>query len=397
MTVEPDATDPAPATDAALGSTASAGDPAGTTGLPSGRLTELDVLRGLCIVSMATAHLAAGSASWQLFHLAIWIDGAVGFVFLSGLVLGMVQRARVERRGPAAASRAVLRRTGVVYAGHVALCALAFAVVALDPPRAARLGSVESVGGLAPAALATLTLRINPSYASILSLYVVLLLGALLCTFLLRRGLWPVVLGLCGALYVAGLIWPAPFTFPPRPGVPGAVNAAAWQLLFVLAVLVGWHWRSPWRRRWVGRGDVGLIAAGVVVLLAVAAWWVELTMRTPPAAIRLIFGEGTLGPGTIAMALVAFLALLPAARWIVGAVPTLVSPLARIGRHSLDCYLILSAVVLITPSLFAHDPTSWTGDLSVLEVLLACWVWSTLRDRIAGRPGPAALSAGPVS
>ncbi|GAA2018719.1 OpgC domain-containing protein [Nakamurella flavida] len=365
-----------------------------------GRLTELDVLRGLCIVSMATAHLAAGSVSWQLLHAAVWIDGAVGFVFLSGLVLGMVQRGRVDRRGPAAASRAVLRRTGVVYAGHVALCLLAFAVVALDPARSARLGSVELAGGTGPALLSTLTLRINPAYASILSLYVVLLLGALLGTALLRRGLWPVVLGLSAVLYAVGLIWPTPFTFTPRPGVPGAVNAAAWQLLFALALCLGWAWRSPRVRAWVGRPDIGLAAAGLVVLLAVAAWWIELTQRTPPAAVRLVFGEGTLGPGTIAMAVLAFLALLPAARWATRVAPAVMSPLARIGRHSLDCYLILSTVVLVTPSLFRADPSSPTGDLLVLEVLLVCWMWSLLRDRWAGRsrarPGTAAVSGRPA-
>jgi hypothetical protein len=73
--------------------------PSGVAG--GGRDRAIDVLRGLCIVSMTTAHLAAGSRPWQVFHLGTFVDGAVGFGFLSGLVLGMTQRRTIDRGRPA--------------------------------------------------------------------------------------------------------------------------------------------------------------------------------------------------------------------------------------------------------------------------------------------------------
>ena len=68
-----------------------------TTPGSGGRDRAIDLLRGLCIVSMTTAHLAAGSWPWRVFHIGTFIDGAVGFVFLSGLVLGITQSGTIER------------------------------------------------------------------------------------------------------------------------------------------------------------------------------------------------------------------------------------------------------------------------------------------------------------
>ena len=46
---------------------------------------------------MNTAHLAAGSWPWQVFHIGTSIDGAIGFVFLSGPVLVITQRRAIKR------------------------------------------------------------------------------------------------------------------------------------------------------------------------------------------------------------------------------------------------------------------------------------------------------------
>ena len=104
----------------------------------------LDVVRGLCIVSMCTAHLAAGSWPYEVAHSAVWVDGAVGFVMLSGVVVGMVQRSTIDRSGLAAGQRRLLRRSAVIYAANLALCLVAFVVVALDPSRAGPYPKVEA-------------------------------------------------------------------------------------------------------------------------------------------------------------------------------------------------------------------------------------------------------------
>ncbi|MTA97652.1 MAG: hypothetical protein F2532_01820, partial [Actinobacteria bacterium] len=47
----------------------------------------LDVVRGICIISMVIRHMSYGSFLDTGIHAPFWIDGAFGFVFLSGLVL----------------------------------------------------------------------------------------------------------------------------------------------------------------------------------------------------------------------------------------------------------------------------------------------------------------------
>src|SRR3954454_9734595 len=101
----------------------------------SSRDTAIDALRGACIVSMTTAHLAAGSWPYLFTHSAVFIDGAVGFVLLSGVMVGRTQRRIADRDGLLAGQRKLLRRIGVIYAAHLALCVVGFLVVAVDPVR----------------------------------------------------------------------------------------------------------------------------------------------------------------------------------------------------------------------------------------------------------------------
>ena len=89
---------------------------------PLGRDPRLDLLRGFCVFAMIVDHI--GGTSWLY-----WLTGgnrgpvtaAEGFVFLSGLVLGMVSRKRITRDGIQGAIRATVRRAGTLYALTVAL------------------------------------------------------------------------------------------------------------------------------------------------------------------------------------------------------------------------------------------------------------------------------------
>src|SRR5215218_9537606 len=76
---------------------------------PLGRDPRFDLLRGYCVFAMIVDHV--GGTSW-LYALTGGNRGPVtaaeGFVFLSGLVLGIVSRRRVSRDGLRAAVRSSL-------------------------------------------------------------------------------------------------------------------------------------------------------------------------------------------------------------------------------------------------------------------------------------------------
>lgn len=81
----------------------------------------IDLIRGYCIVSMVTGHLAGFLLLAGIFHVFPKFDGASGFVLLGGLVLGMVERRRVLREGLAAVPTKSVRRLGLIYGAQVAL------------------------------------------------------------------------------------------------------------------------------------------------------------------------------------------------------------------------------------------------------------------------------------
>ena len=353
----------------------------------------IDVLRGLCIVSMTTAHLAAGSWPWQITHAAIYVDGAVGFVFLSGVVLGITQHRTIDRSGLLAGERKLLRRIGLIYCAHLALCVLAFSAVAVNPVRAADFPGIESIGGPAATVMATLTLQVNPHYIAILSLYVVLLILSVGAIAGLENGRAGLVLAASVGLYTVGYFWPAVFTFSIQPGVPGAVNWASWQLLFFIALLVGWNWRTDPVRRMLASRSLLILATGLVLIAAAAGWVITRGPRTPwGTVVGRAFTEGTLAPGTILMALAAILVGYRISRVLVRVAQPVVAPLARIGRHSLDCYLILCAGVIIVPGLFSYDRSGWVAVGVTFDVLVLMWLWSFTRDRMTSRLSPDAPS-----
>lgn len=346
----------------------------------------IDAMRGLCIVSMTTAHLAAGSLPWQVTHSAVFIDGAVGFVLLSGVVVGMTQRRKIDHAGLATGESTLLRRTALIYAAHLALCLLALVIVTADPARldSNRSGGyvgIPSLGGPLPAAIATVTLRVNPHYTSILSLYVVLLLLAMAAVAALAHRLTPLVVAASLGLYAAGYWWPLVFTLESRPGISGAVNWATWQLLFVGALLIGWNWRSS-LIRWAVHSRLAWCSAVLLVgTVAGLGWLTRLAAGHPwNPVVTQVFTEGTLSPATILTAFCAALVGYPICRTLVRSARPLVAPIARLGRHSLDCYLILSASVIMLPSVSRYDPTGLIPVGVTFDILLVMIGWCLLRD-----------------
>ena len=76
-----------------------------------------DLLRGFAVLAMVIDHIG-GDSSW-LYHLSggnrFYTSAAEGFVFISGLVLGIVYSSLIARQGLAEGMIKALRRAGVLY------------------------------------------------------------------------------------------------------------------------------------------------------------------------------------------------------------------------------------------------------------------------------------------
>src|SRR4051812_28923206 len=159
---------------------------------PAGRDPRLYLLRGFCVFAMIVDHV--GGTSW-LYALTGGNRGPVtaaeGFVFLSGLVLGIVSRQRMLKAGLAGAVRSALTRAWTLYQLTVALTLIFLALtVATDLSLwvdRSLLGEIASWPGLV---VSVVLVRFTWHGTDILALYAILLAASPLMLFLLAEGKW---------------------------------------------------------------------------------------------------------------------------------------------------------------------------------------------------------------
>lgn len=217
------------------------------------RLDVIDGLRGYFLVFMLINHLAFDGGYWlvEINHRQLaFVEDAQGFVFLSGLLVGLVYAVRMERLGFAATARTIWRRAGDLYRQTLLLLAFAATMVLLVAP--AQLAWIDWIGDLDwrnPVRMVSAALLLfQPTYMDILPQYIVYMLAA---PFLVRACLgqrWPEVL--IGSL----LLWLAAQFAVQRPvtaalntwlagdtghGLRVNFNLMAWQVVFVSGLVFG--------------------------------------------------------------------------------------------------------------------------------------------------------------
>ena len=354
---------------------------------PSGRDVAIDATRGLAIWSMISLHFADGTVAAVPTHAYPYVDGMSAFVLLSGLVLGIVYQRWVVKFGLGYALRRLAKRLVTLYVCQLAISLIAVAAAQAVAPREFRaltqLPPHPSLGTLLEWAA---TMRYLPSGGNILVLYLLLMASALVVVPLLANRLWPVVLGGSLVVYAATMIWPtgttgtSVLTITSFPGGPPIQNWAAWQILFVPAIVIGWRW-DAWRLpELIDRWLVPLLVVTMIVGLTVEDAVMSEDLR--PHLVLLV-DKVDLGP---VRAVLSFLVVTcvygvfrSALRWMRR---DLLRPLVATGARSLDSSELQAVCLLAIPILIVDRP--WKpvpAVLIALAVFAACWVWAECRAR----------------
>lgn len=315
---------------------------------------------------MVLCHLHGSGLLYRITHVHPAFDGASGFVLLSGLVLGMVQRRRLNREGLPALQAKTARRLGLLYLAQVGLGTLALLV---SPPF-----RVYAAADPAVAVLGVLTLQVAPSVGNILRMYVVFFILALVAYRLLAARRTVALLSASLALYVGGAyLAPAYTTFSSGPTQAEAFSWAGWQLLFFSALVLGWHWQ---------RLDVaGFLELRRWPVLAAALGGLVVSRIAYPYLPEL-FAKDKFAPGRILVAYLGVAFLIVSVDLLLARVPhQIFRPLTALGQRSLDSYLwqAVAGVVLVSG---AGVPRSAA---LALGTLAACWAWAELRRVWDGR------------
>ena len=331
---------------------------------------------------MVSLHFANGMLIALPTHAYPFVDGMSAFVLLSGLVLGIVHRRWMDTHDLDYSYRSLAKRVGVLYVAQLFLSLVAVTAGMLLTAREFRMLTVlPHEASLGQQLWWALTLRFLPSGGSILVCYMVLMTLAFAVLPLLARGRWGVVLAVSLAGYALSQTVTAEWmVIYSHPGGGPVQNWLAWQVLFVPAMVVGWHWRD-WRV--AERLDAVLPALLGVTLLV---WLVVLAGVYTGAFAQSaeLTGKVHLGPiRALAAWLVVTAVYAVFRRLLQWSGHDWFAPLVMVGARSLDSYVIQAVALVAIPMLFVFRPWGLgVSTVAALAVFAACWGWSEIRKRL---------------
>jgi hypothetical protein len=228
-----------------------------------------------------------------------FVSAAEGFIFLSGLLVGLIYGPRIAKDGLAAVQMHVLRRAFTLYGVTLGLT---FTFVGLS--RLTAMPWLQDVEPVTPAFLAAvLTLHHTYYLVDVMLLYTLVLALSPLALLLLHTGKTWIVL-----LFSVGF-WLLYQWYPDQVHIPWPIvnndtfQTTAWQLWFFGGMVIGYHRNAIWQA--LGRFP-RLRSVVALTILAAALIALRLTNGGPlvplAPALGLEADSGPSGSGSVAAA-----------------------------------------------------------------------------------------------
>jgi len=297
---------------------------------------------------MLANHLTPLSFINRLTHAPLFVDGAQGFVFLSGFVLGMVHQRRRNKLGATAARMKLLSRAAQLHATHLVLVALALTGAMLVSIPLSALGQPAGRSSMS-LLFDLLFLRWQPPYLDILPLYIILIVLSPLPLWLMERGLTFLVLLGSALLYATVQAFPGLLEFRHATASGGmGLLPTAWQLLFYGGLMLGFHRATQGPQPGLLPGASPLRGVAVVLFAvcfalaqlqrpALAAW-----NPLPTEALAWWLDKAQLGPGRVVYFASAIITAETLVRVLIGGnyLTRFLAGLEALGRNSLYTYVV---------------------------------------------------------
>ncbi|GEO83899.1 MULTISPECIES: OpgC family protein [Alphaproteobacteria] len=218
------------------------------------RLDVIDGMRGYFLLFMLINHLVFTGGLWlvQINHRNLaFVEDAQGFVFLSGLLTGMVYARKMMKDGHAAGRNRIWSRVFELYRYAIGIVLVILSLQILLPDAAAIwanwLGNTRLDDLLRLAAIASFLFQ--PTFMDILPQYVVYMFFAPAIIWLCIQGRWKTV------AIISVLVWMAAqlglqrlFTYPlsnwlaggeNKEGIRASFNLFGWQIVFFAGLIAG--------------------------------------------------------------------------------------------------------------------------------------------------------------
>jgi enterochelin esterase-like enzyme len=363
-----------------------------------GRDLRIDLLRGLAVLAMVVDHIAGPSKLYLITggnH--FYTSAAEGFIFLSGLTVGLVYRRVAERQSLAIAMRRLLERAWALYALTVGLTLLM-----LPFSEVLKVPWANGIQETTPLQIVWAIFSLHQTYylVDVLALYVLLMLAAPLALFLLREGRTPVV------LLTAWLIWAGFQFFPQQTELPWTTAGnnlfylSAWQVLFFTAMVIGYH-RARLRAIIPATWQLPLLVATGVGFAAVIGLYSNQTLLLEAAQSALtdssgrfswsvadledaLFAKGAVRMGRIlASAIVfAFLFQLVTVFWapLRRALAWLFIPLGQNALYAYSTHVVMALALGVLSTRVALGDNAWLN--TAIQTGSIGLIWLAIRLRV---------------
>lgn len=228
------------------------------------RIETLDLLRGyfLLVIILNHLHYYPSGLEWITGQSFLYASTAEGFFLISGIVLGIVRGAKLVEAPFKIASKLLLKRAFQLYLTSIILV-LFFTVIGwlfLGNP-GLKFGIWQPIGDFGALIWQTLTMQYTYGWADYLRLYAIFIFVSPLALWLLRKGLWYVLLLASLGVWALFPVDQLPDAFIWQP--------LSWQLVFFIGFILGFHWKdvTSW---WHNLADrIKRIALATIIPVAV--------------------------------------------------------------------------------------------------------------------------------
>lgn len=215
------------------------------------RIITFDIMRGFFLIAIIIDHIDffPNFLDWWGMRGQLLVSTAEGFFLISGILLGIVRGAKLINEPFKKVASLVLGRAFTLYI-TASVLVIGFTLIGwyLYPGNPdLKYGILEhrSVFGLI---WETLTFQYIYGWADYLRLYAIFIAISPLALWLLRHGLWYVVLG---TSFLIWFLFPIDYKTLPWQAVE-LLQPIAWQLIFFTGLVIGYHWPniSEWCQKY---------------------------------------------------------------------------------------------------------------------------------------------------
>jgi hypothetical protein len=368
----------------------------------SKRLVELDFFRGLVLLIIVVDHIGGSMLSRFTLHAFALNDAAEVFVFLGGFATATAYIAMSERRSESAARVRFIKRAFEIYRAFLVTAALMLvASFVLRPlfghaPNLA-LHDLDSFYAEPVASIAQiLSFERQPYLSAVLPMYTLFALAVPVVLPLARSKPW-LLLGLSLALWAF-----APQIGEYMPSVDDNLwdfNPSAWQLMFVLGVIVRCQ---PIYQRVSANRFGWAVSAGAVALIAGMAYYKLLVL---PPALDSAFKRDLAGARVVNFLAIAWIAANLARYGVVKQIAARLPWIGAIGRDGMVCFVAGAVISLVVDSILftvtdglVNVPAGLVADAVAICALLAVpQVRQTFKRWIGARQGVAVTAQAHVA